>query len=478
MTAANIAERRGDKIRARLNHPVLDTDGHVQELDLAIPDYLKRVAGPDLVKRFEDMWFRPSTEGVRRTLWNVPSGKATKDRAMAMLPKLRAERQEECGIDFAVIYTTRALGMGYIRDAEIRTAVCRAINLMNHEKFAEFSAHMTPAAVIPVQNPDEGIAELEYAVGELGMKAIMVNGDVRTPNPKIAEAAPELARHTTWIHSLTIDAPFDYDPFWAKCAELKVGPACHSSDRGGGGRRSSPSNYVFNHLGGFAAGSEFFCRSLFMGGVPHRFPGLNFGFLEGGVSWAAQLYNDLCEHWEKRNIGSLLENLDPEKLDQDLMVELFTKYGDENLTPERIRGYEPSNANNNYDRDTIDEFAACGISQEKDIKGLFTDHFFFGCESDDRMVVTAFDPKLNKFGAKLKAFWGSDIGHWDVTDAALALSDAYGLFEEGLLNEQEFEDFMFTNGVLFHAGMNPDFFTGTVLESQANAVMGRAAAAA
>ena len=65
-----------------------------------------------------------------------------------------------------------------------------------------------------------------------------------------------------------------------------------------------------------------------------------------------------------------------------------------------------------------------------------------------------------------------------MTDAALALSDAYGLFEEGLLNEQEFEDFMFTNGVLFHAGMNPEFFTGTVLESQANAVMGRAAAAA
>ena len=78
MTAANIAERRGDKIRAKLNHPVLDTDGHVQELDLAIPDYLKQVAGPEVTKRWEDMWFRPaSPEGFRRTLWNVPSGKAT-----------------------------------------------------------------------------------------------------------------------------------------------------------------------------------------------------------------------------------------------------------------------------------------------------------------------------------------------------------------------------------------------------------------
>lgn len=477
MSHANGTERRGDKIRAKLNHPVLDTDGHVQELDLAIPDYLKQVAGPDVVKRFEDMWFKPAAEGVRRTLWNVPSGPNTKDRAMAMLPKLRAERQEECGIDFAIIYSTRGLGMGYIQDAEVRTAVCRAMNIMNSEKFAEYSAHMTPAALIPVQTPIEAIAELEFAVGELGMKSIMVNGDVRGVNPKIAELAPDLAHHARWTHSLTVDAPFDYDPFWEKCVEMKVGPACHSSDRGGGHFRSSASNYVFNHLGGFAAGSEFFCRSLFMGGIPNRFPGLNFGFLEGGVSWAAQLYNDICEHWEKRNIDSLLENLDPEKLDEDLMVELFTKYGDDNLTPERIRGYRPSNSHNNYDRDTIDEFAACGIKEEKDIKGLFTDNFFFGCESDDRMVATAFDPKLNAFGATLKAFWGSDIGHWDVTDASLALSDAYGMLEQGLLNEDNFEDFMFTNGVLFHAGNNPDFFAGTVLEDQANKVLGQAAAA-
>ncbi|NQV56489.1 MAG: amidohydrolase family protein, partial [Rhodospirillales bacterium] len=467
MTGTSDQDRRGDKIRAKIPHPVLDTDGHVQELDLAIPDYLKRVAGPDVVKRFEDTWFKPSTENVRRTLWNVPSGKGTKDRAMAMLPKLRMARQEECGIDFAVIYSTRALGIGYIQDAEMRTALCRAINIMNSEKFAEFAAHMTPAAVIPVQTPDEGIAELEFAIGELGMKAIMVNGDIRGPNPKIAELAPELAHHTRWTDSLAIDAPFDFDPFWKKCAELKVGPACHSSDRGGGHMRSSPTNYVFNHLGGFAAGSEFFCRSLFMGGVPKRFPGLNFGFLEGGVSWAAQLYNDICEHWEKRNIDALLENLDPEKLDRDLMVELFEKYGDENLTPERIADYTPGNAHNNYDRNTVDEFAACGIGKEEDIKGLFTGHFFFGCESDDRMVATAFDPKLNAFGAKLKAFWGSDIGHWDVTDASLALSDAYGMLEEGLLNAGDFEEFMFTNGVLFHAGMNPDFFKGTVLEAQA-----------
>ena len=90
----------------------------------------------------------------------------------------------------------------------------------------------------------------------------------------------------------------------------------------------------------------------------------------------------------------------------------------------------------------------------------------------------AFNPKLNHFGVKLKALYSSDIGHWDVPDMTKVLVEAHELVDDGFIDPHDFRDFSYANVVRMHTGMNPDFFTGTVLESQANAVMGRAAAAA
>ena len=69
----------------------------------------------------------------------------------------------------------------------------------------------------------------------------------------------------------------------------------------GWGSRATPSNYIHNHLGNFAASADAICRGLLMGGVPKRFPQLTFAFMEGGVAWARALYCDLVSHWEKRN---------------------------------------------------------------------------------------------------------------------------------------------------------------------------------
>jgi hypothetical protein len=59
--------------------------------------------------------------------------------------------------------------------------VCRAINCMNAEMFRPFAQRMTPVAVVPMFTPPEAIAEAEYAVEELGMKAIMIANHVRRP---------------------------------------------------------------------------------------------------------------------------------------------------------------------------------------------------------------------------------------------------------------------------------------------------------
>jgi hypothetical protein len=73
---------------------------------------------------------------------------------------------------------------------------------------------------------------------------------------------------------------------------------------------------------------------------------------------------------------------------------------------------------------------------------------------------------LNPLGAQLKILLGSDIGHWDVRDASEVLEEAYELVEDGLLDENHLRDFVFTNPVSFYAGMNPEFFNGTVIEKE------------
>ena len=87
------------------------------------------------------------------------------------------------------------------------------------------------------------------------------------------------------------------------------------------------------------------------------------------------------------------------------------------------------------------------------------------------MIPWAFDTKLNHFGARLKALFSSDIGHWDVNDATECLAESYELVEQGHLTPADFRDFTFTNAVTLHAGMNPAFFEGTVVADAAAKVM-------
>ena len=363
-----------------------------------------------------------------------------------------------------------------MRDDELRAAGCRALNTMYADMFRDVKDRIRPAAVIPTYTPEEAIRELEYAVLELGHKAVMVGTEIRKPYPEVFRDAPQFGQFAERWQSIAIDPPHDYDPFWRRCVELGVAPLCHTSHIGAQHRRSA-SNYVFNHLGMFAGGSEHFCRALFLGGVTKRFPTLNFGLLEGGVAWAATLLNDIVEHFEKRNIGDLIENLDPGKLDVELLARLADTYGDARITGARVREKPHSRSSDPERPDVFDEFAACGMTEVRDLRKLFCDRFYFGCEADDRMMSVGFNRKLSPVGAPLKAVFGSDIGHWDVMDARSILSEAYGLVGAGMLTSDDFKALTWTNPVSLHLEMNPDYFKGTVVEAEAEKLKAGKAAA-
>ena len=152
-----------------------------------------------------------------------------------------------------------------------------------------YGDRMTPAAVIPTHTPEEAIAELDYAVNQLGLKAAVLNSYVARTEPD----------GRTWTDVLALDSTYDYDPVWQRFVELGVAVTVHPPSQGLHLRQSS-SRYMFNHIGNFAASSDAFAKASCSAARRHRFPTLNFGFLECGVAWGVQLLFDLIDRWEKR----------------------------------------------------------------------------------------------------------------------------------------------------------------------------------
>jgi predicted TIM-barrel fold metal-dependent hydrolase len=475
---AYVKDSKSAAVRKRLDHPVIDGDGHWLEPLPIFLDYLRQVGGPSLVEYFKSKdiergWYgmtreeRMDKRPHRPTWWGEPANAL--DRATAMVPKLFHERLDDFGVDFCLLYTS--LGLFHINsaDEQIRRGVSRAVNRMNAEMFAPYQHRIAPAAVVPVYTPEEAIEEATYAVEQLGFKVIMISNHVKRPVPALARQAadPSTVRH--YIDSLGYESPHDYDPFWKACVDLKVAVTAHSGSMSWHGRESV-NNFTFNHIGHFAAASHAFARALILGGVVKRFPTLRFGMLEGGVGWACNLLTDLIAHWAKRSRGPMERHLRPLNLDTQMLKDLFTRYGgprfeakmDELLSSTSIVPPFKTNealTEREYALNQIDDFEAAGVSSAEELKRQFVDHFFFGAEADDPMTAWAFrEPH------RLHPLFSSDVGHFDVTDMTDVLDEAWELVEHGLVTTENFREFTFENAARLHTALNPDFFKGTVVE--------------
>ena len=469
------------QVRAKLNHPIVDADGHWLEYTPVMREEFRRIGGDAAVEALATATQRVPTslamslaERRRRRVgqeafWSTPSENVL-DRATAMMPRLLYERLDDLGIDFSVVYPTAGLSFHRMPDTRLRRAICRAYNVFTADQFAGLGDRVIPAAIVPMYTPEEAIEELDFAVTQLGYKVVMVGGLMRRPVRALAEEHPDASRFVEWYDVIGIDSEHDYDPVWARCRELRVAPTFHN-----GARsillRNSPSNFCYNHIGHFASAGHAVAKALFFGGVTRRFPDLNFAFLEGGVGWACMLYADLIGHWEKRN-RQAIEVKNPTKLDRAALLQLAQKYGRDEVVQAIGRGdgldADPSLTGGIED---LDDYFRCKIERKEDIKDLFVPRFYFGCEADDPTNVWAFKSAANPMGARLNALFSSDIGHFDVPDMAEVVPEAYEPVEHGLMTADDFRDFMFANAVRFWGEVNPEFFKGTVVEKAAAEVL-------
>jgi predicted TIM-barrel fold metal-dependent hydrolase len=476
-----------EQIRNNLGHPVIDGDGHWVEYTPVFAEKIRKVTG-DLggngflqsQRRIPDsLNLTPEERAAKGVAMEGQWGRQsvnTLDRATAMMPRMLYDRLDELGIDFGIVYPTAGLGIHRIPDDATRRAVCHGFNVVTHDYFKDLSDRLTPAAVIPVHTPEEAIAELEFCVKQLGTKVCMFGSAVRRPMPHAKDAPADIARYAMGFDQLGIDSEYDYDPLWQKCRELKVAPTFHTGGRSYG-ERNSPTNFTFNHIGHFANAGHNVAKALFLGGVTRRFPDLRFAFLEGGVGWGCQLFCDLIEHWERRGAKGLA-NMDPSKLNRQLLRELVDKYGYSDISAELDkRDGWPLEEDFLTGGVPPDDYIHCNITKKQDWLDLFATPYYFGCEADDRMNAVAFGKSM-PFQARINAIYSSDIGHFDVVDMRDPLPEAYELVEDGHITEADFRDFVFANAVRLWGTQNPDFFAGTRVAKEAAALLNEAKAPA
>jgi predicted TIM-barrel fold metal-dependent hydrolase len=465
-------------VRERLDHPVIDADGHVVELLPAAWPYLREALGPVAFDRYRRLRLpvegsvggdpRPAarrrTRAPQSAWWGNPAAN-THDLATAAIPRLLHQRLDELGIDFAVLYPTKGLGSARYDDEELRRGVCRGMNDYYADVYGPFADRLTVGGIVPMHTPDEAIDELRHCAA-IGLKVVGIPEGVWRPIPAPAgDPSPWLVPgQTHWFDNFGLDSEHDYDPVWAEMVALGYPLVSH----GGLGQIApnqylSISNYSANHMGAFRDKMYQLCKSLYMSGVTRRFPTLGLAFLECGVGWASILLADVVEHWEKRRPEALAQ-LDPATIDWSLVAELFERYG-----AELLAGLDDRDAalrtlpTPGVAPEGRDDWRHLAVGSTEELVELFAPRLYFGCEADDRSVAMAFSA-ANPHGARLRPIFSSDIAHGDVPDLAGVVAESWELVEDGLLTEEQYRQFVFTNPAELFTRANPGFFDGTVLE--------------
>jgi hypothetical protein len=198
-----------------VTYPAIETGFHTDDCPHCLEDYVASYGGPALV----DQWRAIQTD-------QGPS---------PLREELFCERLAHQGWDYSILVPTNALAALCLADLGKRQTLQRAINHYHADRWHRHRAQVTPAAGIPLHTPRAGIAQLEFAVKRLRLKAITISGS----NPG--------------------DGEQDYDPFWAKVVELGVPVLLDCA-----GEALQP-----------------FARALLSGRVTRRFPQLRVGLLDG-----------------------------------------------------------------------------------------------------------------------------------------------------------------------------------------------------
>lgn len=166
------------------------------------------------------------------------------------------------GLQAAVLYPTKGLAYYKITNSDWAIAVARSYNNWLHEAYMQRDPLFKGMGLIPLQEPEAAVEELNRIVTELGMPGAML-----APN----SLPMHLGSKAYW--------PVYQEAERLGCA-IGIHGGCHS-------RIGMDDMNVFSgiHAIGHPHGQLISFAGMVFNGVFDRFPRLRVGFLEGGVAW-------------------------------------------------------------------------------------------------------------------------------------------------------------------------------------------------
>ena len=278
--------------RAEVGFPVLDADGHVAEPhDLwsrycdpshrqAATDALAVVDLPDggsglmlegrcLVRGIEAVTFagqNPRTFlGTKRWDEGYPG---------AFDPVHRLRDMDLEGIDVAMVFPSLAGALGGVADPLLAAAMARAYNRWIADYCATDPTRLTPAAIVPLQDPEAAATEVATVARE-GFRCVMVRpGRYQGSAPDDAMFAPFYAACAD--HGLVVAFhPFPFaDVTWTQAVLPDLADAPSTS-------------ILMADMTALPVDNMLTMAYLMFGGVCDRHPDLKFAFMESNATWVA-----------------------------------------------------------------------------------------------------------------------------------------------------------------------------------------------
>jgi predicted TIM-barrel fold metal-dependent hydrolase len=242
---------------------VIDADGHVVEKGKDIRAYLpephNQRAGSLL-----------ASNGLDTSMGGRLGGLENND----LSTRLRDMDRE--GIDVSVLFPTSSFALSKVIEHDFASAYARAYNDFIAD-FCRQSPRIKGVAILPFQDVEAAVHEVDRAVTKLGLVAVAVASQGMKEH---------LGARTFW-------------PIYDEIQRLNV-PLCVHNRREAPAGDNRFDSFLYVHTIGRPVETAIQFAGLIYGGVPERFPRLRIGFLECGVGWVPYWVERMDEEWEKR----------------------------------------------------------------------------------------------------------------------------------------------------------------------------------
>jgi len=295
---------------------IYDADSHIMEL----PDFLKKYADPGLRDDIPEVSYAASIvtdeevavimgQGGRHSAEHVAAQVALGDKLISASKEIQAlgafnssdrvTALDMLGFRRQLVFATHSVAMPFSASSKLEPTLRYGAARAHNRHMADFcraDARMIGVAVVPLDEPDLAIAELEFAL-EAGLGAAWL------PHRPCGGRSP---------------GHVDFDPLWARLSEARVPFVLHvggaplqlakawmnngrppTKDWLGGGENLRTKDIALLH-----EGPEAFLTMLVLDGVLERHPGLRGACVELGAGWAPELLRRLdwvVKHWSRND---------------------------------------------------------------------------------------------------------------------------------------------------------------------------------